>query len=563
MKFEASRMKAKACTKCRQWKARCDASDGPGGGCSRCRSLNLTCVFDASFKRMSKGKRLQQMSNEIQHLRQALGNNPTTSNASASPQQSEDTITVTADAGVWETSTVLQATSEGTVPSPSVQLLPPLSSGPMAVAPARVTVPYRSLGEVTLSHGQIERYFKTYFARHHPWLPFKVSTESPEEVFSRSPLLFWVICAVASHWKQQGQLAPMVKAMIADTLHANSHSVDTIQALLIMCLWPFKTTRLSEDPAPFYCSIATQMSLQLGLHRASQPYWPLRNGSLSGPSTVMLDTEIRLTTWLACYVVTQMQSSHLGVPSSIFADANLLAAFGDPAVEPVLSQLCRVYHLLMQSSWEISGNAPTLTGMLDPSARLTMVRQRRKQLLALEEQHLDREGDAVRITLLYGRLMLCSFALLDDVPLSEDVMDLVREAEATACELIDLIYGMNLSTAPIHTRRAMCYAAFVLVRLLQLPYEVQRELLHDSIERVRQSLSTAISAPDDISRKACTILQELPYIEDKHRSPPILSRMGASVFYDTLRVYWEHCLEKQMPEQYLDFDKFDWGALGM
>lgn len=504
------------------------------------------------------------MSNEIQQLRQALSN-PAASNASTSPQQSEDTITVTADPGAWETSNLLQATSEGTVTSPSLQLLQPLpaSSMSMSVLPASLPGPYRTLGEVNLSGVQVERYFKTYFARHHPSLPFKVSSESPDEVFSRSPLLFWVICAVASSWKQQSQLAPMVKAMIAETIHANSHSVDTIQALLIMCLWPFKTTRLSEDPAPFYCSIAIQMSLQLGLHRASQPYWPLRNGSLSGPSTVMLDTEIRLTTWLACYVVNQMQSSHLGVPSSISADANLLAAFGDPAVESVLSQLCRIYHLLMQSSWEISGNAPTLTGMLEPTTRLAMVKQHHKRLVALEQQHLARKGDVVRISLLYARLQLCSFALLDDVPLSDDVLDLARDAEVTACELIDLTYGMNLSIAPIHTRRAMCYAAFVLVRLLQLPFEVQREMLHDSIERVRQSLSTAVSAPDDISCKACTVLQELPYIENKHRSPPILSRMGASIFYDTLRVYWEHCLEKQMPEEYLDFDKFDWSALGM
>ena len=277
----------------------------------------------------------------------------------------------------------------------------------------------------------------------------------------------------------------------------------------------------------------------------------------------MADAEVRLTTWLACYVVNQMQSSHLGMPSSILPDANLLAAFENPEVEPVLSQLCRIYYLLMQSSWDISANAPTPTGMLDPAARLTMIRHHAKQLVALEEQHLAQMGDVVKVSLLYVRLQLHSFALLDDVPLSDDLLDLVKDAEATACELIDVTYGMNLAIAPIHTRRAMCYAAFVLVRLLQLPYDVQRELLHDSIERVRQSMSTAITAPDDINHKACTLLQELPYFEDKHRSPPILSRMGASIFYDTLRVYWEHCLEKQMPEEYLDIDRFDWSALGM
>jgi hypothetical protein len=355
----------------------------------------------------------------------------------------------------------------------------------------------------------------------------------------------------------------MVKTMIAETIHGTTHSVDTVQALLIMCIWPFKVVRLSEDPSHFYCSIARQMSLQLGLHRPGQPYWPLRHGSLSGPSTVMMDEEIRQSTWLACYVVNQMHSSLLGVPSSMLTDANLLAAFGNPTVEPVLSQLCRIYHFLMQSSWDIGGNAPTPTGMLEPATRITMVREYCTQLSALEQQYLGQKSDVVRISLLYARLQLCSFALLDDVPLSEDVLDLVKEAETTACELIDITYGINLSIAPIHTRRAMCYSAFVLIRLLQLPYDMQRELLLESIERVRQSWSTAISAPDDLDRKVCIILQELPCFEDKHRSPPILSRMGASIFYDTLRLYWEYCLEKQMPDEYLDITRFDWSALGM
>ncbi|KAH8906510.1 hypothetical protein BR93DRAFT_754646 [Coniochaeta sp. PMI_546] len=551
-------MKAKACTKCRQWKARCDASDGVPGGCSRCRSLDLPCVFDASFKRLSKGKRIQQMSTEIQQLRHAL-HNSAPSNTSTSPQHSEATTLGTADPVVWETQ--LTGASDVIISSPS-QVLPSLSSGSIDVPTASLAVPYRTLGGVGLTRGQVERYFRTYFTRHHRNLPFKVSSESPDEVYSRSPLLFWVICAVTSSWKQQGQLAPMIRAMITDTIHAATHSVDTIQALLVMCIWPFKTTRLSEDPSQFYSSIATQMSLQLGLHRPNQPYWPLRDGSLSGPLTAV-DKDIRLTTWLACYVVNQMQSSHLGVPPSILVDASLLAAFENPAVDPALSQLCRIYHLLMRMSWEISANAPTPTGMVDPAARLTMIRDSREQIGALEQRYLIQVTDMVKISLLYSRLQLYSFALLDDMPFSKDLLDLVGEAGSTACELIELTYTINLSIAPIHTRRAMCYSAFVLVRLLQLPCDLERELLYDSIERVRQSLSTIISAPDDINRKACAIFQELPYFEDKHRSPAILSRMGASVFYDALRVYWEHCLEKQLPEEYLDFDKFDWSSLGL
>ncbi len=109
----------------------------------------------------------------------------------------------------------------------------------------------------------------------------------------------------------------------------------------------------------------------------------------------------------------------------------------------------------------------------------------------------------------------------------------------------------------------MCYAAFVLIRLLQLPYDTQRELLHDSIERVRESLNAIVSSPDDLNRKACFILQELSYLEYKRRSPPILSRMGASLLYDSLRVHWEHLLERQLPTGDFDIYKFDWNGLSL
>ena len=328
-------MKAKACTRCRQWKTRCDAPERVPGGCSRCRSLGLTCVFDPSFKRLSKGRCVQQMSAEIQQLRQTLANSGA-SNASASPQSGQDTIGRPLEPVSWEAQ--LSGTSDGTGSSPA-QFSTSLSVNTIPIPSGPLTDQDRTLGNVCLTRSQVERHFKTYFTRHHRYLPFKVSSESPEEVYMRSSLLFWVICAVTSSWKQQTQLSPMIKPMIAASIHMSSYSVETIQALLIMCIWPFKAARLSEDPSQFYSSIATQMSLQLGLHRPSQPYWPLQHGSLSGPLTAA-DKDVRLTTWLSCYLVNQMQSSAQGVPPSILVDSNLLDAFDNPAVDRDLSQLC-------------------------------------------------------------------------------------------------------------------------------------------------------------------------------------------------------------------------------
>lgn len=45
--------RAKSCTPCRQAKVACDARKTLNGPCSRCRSKDLDCRFDANFKRVS------------------------------------------------------------------------------------------------------------------------------------------------------------------------------------------------------------------------------------------------------------------------------------------------------------------------------------------------------------------------------------------------------------------------------------------------------------------------------------------------------------------------------
>ena len=126
---------------------------------------------------------------------------------------------------------------------------------------------------------------------------------------------------------------------------------------------------------------------------------------------------------------------------------------------------------------------------------------------------------------------------------------------------------MNLAASPYHFRRAICYSGFVLVKILRSPYcHTKREVLEDSVERARQALSTAASAPDDIFCKACHILEELQYLEDKKRTAPIFSRMGASMMFDMLRIYWENRHDRNLPEQtpsLVDLDGIDWESLGL
>jgi hypothetical protein len=425
------------------------------------------------------------------------------------------------------------------------------------------STPYRVLGDVVLTIGQVNEHFRTYSARCHQYLPFKMKTQSTDEIYSKCPLLFWVICAVTSTWQARKQLAPLIKDMVANILHSPSRSVEIVQALLILCIWPFSVSTLNEDPSHFYSSLAAQMALQLGLHCPAQVHSHKPAPTDRAPAA---DNVVKMTTWLACFVVDQMQSSWLGVPPSMMVDNHLIRDFDHPAVDRNLSQMCRIYRLLIQSTLALSSYGPTSSVPLEAHDRLPTIKRCGDQFSTLLTHHLGNMTNAGKIVFLSSKVQLWSFALLDDVPSSTEQIEIVKQAETDACTLIDLCYDLNISITPYYVRRAMCYCAFVLAKILRSGQATHREVLIDNIEKVREALIATVDSKDNIIHKACEYLQELPYLEDKRLSPPILSRMGVSILYDLLRIHVEnhhHSGESSEEAQTLDLDGFDWNTLGL
>lgn len=415
--------------------------------------------------------------------------------------------------------------------------------------------PQFSVGDVTLTAAQAREHFQRYFAQGHQYLPFKLKSQSPEEVYMKCSLLFWAVCAAASTWKLRSQLAGPIKAMVSESMYS-PRSVEIVQALLILCVWPGTITSLSHDPSHLYSSMAVQMSLQLGLHQ------PSSYGCDSPDFASSSAAEVKLATWLACLIVGHMQASALGVPPFLTIDHQHLKVLDSPMVDVNLSRLCRIHHLLDQANQSLSSQCPTASGILDTGARLGMIRQFGEQFCSLREQYLGNMNNVVTIALLSAKVQLWSFAFFDDIPVSPELLKIVNDAKEDACEVIDLCYHRNLATAPYYVRRAMCYCAFVLVKFMRSLYHVQTEVLEDHIERVCQALSTSTCSQEDIDYKACNALRALPYIEDKKLSPPIASRMGASVVYDLLRIWAENDYGRtrsiEQDTQMCDLDVFDW-----
>ncbi|OQV02110.1 Fungal specific transcription factor domain-containing protein [Cladophialophora immunda] len=503
------------------------------------------------FKRTPKALSVQRMSAEIERLRKELEEAQSTAAIPAiTPAESRNGALVSLD---W-TSLFPGAQDESAESAPAVQPSQPIYLH-TAESPS---TEYRSVGNVSLTRAQVNEHFKIYFARCHPYLPFKMTVRTPEAVWQKSPLLFWVICSAAARWKVRLELMAPVRSMLADTIHSSPRSIEKVQALLIMAMWPFSIKAIMEDPTDYYCSLATQMALQLGLHRPNQTHLH-DHGSDERANARMVDEEVKTTTWLACFIMNHRQSLCRGVPQSIRVDFHLLKAFENKAIEPRLSGLCRVYNLAMQANLAIGADAPTTSGMLEPEKRLEAVNLWTERFASLQtELFRDRIDDVVRTSFLYLKLQVLSFALLDDMPVSPGILDCVEVAKQDAYELVDLCGSQNLSLTPASVRYAICFAGFVFVKILRSSYNSAVEVLQDNIERVLEALTTTTSSAEDTFRKACITIQSLMSIEDRKLSSPICTRLGASMVYDLLRICAEHKYGPIIDEQRLDLDFFEW-----
>lgn len=145
-----------------------------------------------------------------------------------------------------------------------------------------------------------------FFTNYHPFLPFLDATRSADAYYSLSPLLFWTIISVASRrWEQDEALfrflVSPVSRLVWDTTQVLPNKLSSVQALLLLCTWPFPTTSLWQEPTPIWSAMACSMAQQLGLPSAD------RGAEFSRVKTGVdaCHEDERLRTWAACAVVAQ------------------------------------------------------------------------------------------------------------------------------------------------------------------------------------------------------------------------------------------------------------------
>jgi hypothetical protein len=114
--------------------------------------------------------------------------------------------------------------------------------------------------------------FPSFFKHYHHFLEIVDSYLTPDQCFAVSQPLFWAIISVAARHHEPnatlfGALKDGLLNLLWSTISVLPHSHYTIQAILIIAMWPFPTNSMSRDNSFLLVSIAKSASMQLGLHR--------------------------------------------------------------------------------------------------------------------------------------------------------------------------------------------------------------------------------------------------------------------------------------------------------
>ena len=146
----------------------------------------------------------------------------------------------------------------------------------------------------------------SYFQIYHPFLPILEQDLSPDAFYEASPLLFWIVIAVASRRETVvrgllSQLTAPFSRLLWSAIAEVPQSHNVAKALAIICTWPFPFKSSSSDPTLILSGIMMKVALQIGLHRPShaQDFTKFR--------IELREEELkdRIRTWMACNIVAQ------------------------------------------------------------------------------------------------------------------------------------------------------------------------------------------------------------------------------------------------------------------
>lgn len=142
-----------------------------------------------------------------------------------------------------------------------------------------------------------------YYTRLHNLFPILPEKEVFEAEHAANKLLLWTVLTLASfHGADDSatylSLVEPVRRLAADLYGPQSRSFKTMQALLLLCIWPFPFQQTINDPSPMYAALATSIGYQSGLHRPQH-----RDDFDENTTMPVQSTSVETATWCGCFIV--------------------------------------------------------------------------------------------------------------------------------------------------------------------------------------------------------------------------------------------------------------------
>ena len=145
-----------------------------------------------------------------------------------------------------------------------------------------------------------------FFTYYHPFLPLLDPKKSPDDYYTASPLLFWVVIATAARRYEAdltllNALSGPLSRLLWATLQSVPQNYFVVKALCILCTWPMPISSTTIDPTFMLSGLMMQIALQIGLHRPSHAQ------DFTKFKVELREEELkdRVRTWASCNAVAQ------------------------------------------------------------------------------------------------------------------------------------------------------------------------------------------------------------------------------------------------------------------
>ncbi|KIW08424.1 hypothetical protein, variant [Verruconis gallopava] len=433
--------KGSACTYCRQLKFKCDAAERFPLPCSRCANSKSgrRCTIDPSFRRTANKQRLDSLEKELQQVREELRQKQVSPSTHTTSPSVLDPAPVEHNAGI----------ANGTPDNLD------------AAVHSQQDISTELVHGVELLPNVVLSLIEEFYARLHSHFPILPDQPTFLSRYNFNKLLLWTVLAIASRESSQhsalySSLVDPVRRLAGDLYASQSRSFETVQALLLLCVWPFPFQQTINDPSPMYIALASQIAYQLGLHRPGfRADFTENNLPQADPGELA-----RKKVWYGCCIVNQFVTAKLGTPATIKPGHAVLSELAQGTLsvvpEPLISQLHLAY-LANKAQTALGDDDYSQSGIM-PNC-LTAVRAFEAEAAQLRERFKHKWGTETQLLYLSHLQHLYSFAL-DASSMRGDVSQVDVE--------IDLLYAKAYDVALQSCRAAAaatgsnnCWPVFV------------------------------------------------------------------------------------------------------